>query len=215
MLSVRDTGCGISEEVKAHIFDPFFTTKQPGKGTGLGLATVYGIIKQSGGYIEVDSEWAHGSTFRVFLPRVERPAEEAPAAVTSQPPECGSETVLLVEDEASLRAWMSETLADLGYKVLDASDGHQALAVAASHGSTIHLLLTDVVMPGMSGQELLTRLSPQHPETKVLYVSGYTDDAVVLRSVLSASVAFLQKPFTREALARNIRAVLAGAPEDR
>jgi len=209
MLAVSDTGHGMDSEVLGHIFEPFFTTKAPGKGTGLGLATVHGIVKQSGGHIFVYSEPEHGTTFKVYLPCL----EEAEAIVETTPvpeagPEHGSETVLLVEDEESLRSIVREILEASGYTVIEARHAGHALEIAEGHPAPIHLLMTDVVMPGMSGSELVVRLAASHAETRVLYMSGYTNDAVVLHGVLAAEVAFLQKPFTAEALARKVREVL-------
>jgi two-component system cell cycle sensor histidine kinase/response regulator CckA len=210
MLAVSDTGHGMDLEVQSHIFEPFFTTKDPGKGTGLGLATVHGIVRQSGGHIFVYSELEHGTTFKVYLPRL----EEGETVVEATPAQeaglqRGSETVLLVEDEESLRNMVREILEDSGYTVIEAHDAGHALEIAERHPAPIDLLMTDVVMPGMSGRDLAARLAASHSETRVLYMSGYTDDAVVLHGVLAADVAFLQKPFTPEALARKVREVLA------
>ena len=207
MLAVSDTGHGMTPDVRARIFEPFFTTKGEGKGTGLGLATVYGIVKQSGGHIFVYSEPGAGSTFKVYLPRIEAEAEvEAPAALLA--PARGSETILLVEDEVSLRELVRECLEDCGYTVLDARHGADALVRAAGHKGPIHLVVTDVVMPGIGGRDLVERLAAQHPGLRVLYMSGYTDDAVVHHGVLSEEMDFLQKPFTQEELARKVREVL-------
>ena len=193
-------------EVRKHIFEPFFTTKELGRGTGLGLATVYGIVKQSGGHVEVDTAPGRGTTFHIFLPAVEAPPP-APApsldAVVG-----GSETVLLVEDEAALRSLAQEILRDQGYKVMAAGSGPEALAIAGSHPAAIDLLVTDVVMPGMDGRELADRLLPIHPETRCLFMSGYTDDAIVRRGVREEGMPFLQKPFTIDALALKVREVL-------
>jgi PAS domain S-box-containing protein len=206
VISVTDTGVGMDAEVRKHIFEPFFTTKELGRGTGLGLATVYGIVKQSGGHVEVDTAPGRGTTFRIFLPAVEAP-RPAPAqsldAVVG-----GSETVLLVEDEASLRSLAQEILREQGYKVLAAGSGAEALELARSHKAPIHLLVTDVVMPGMDGRELADRLAPIHGEARCLFMSGYTDDAVVRRGVREEGVPFLQKPFTIDALAQKVREVL-------
>ena len=212
-LAVTDTGTGMDEATQAHLFEPFFTTKDVGKGTGLGLATVYGIVKQSGGYIWVYSEVARGTTVKVYLPRVAGVAESAAAAPLAEPQELrgGSETVLLVEDADPVRALARKSLEACGYTVLDAADGPAALTLSTSHHGGIDVLVTDVVMPGMSGRELAERLAPARPHMKVLYTSGYTDDAMVRQGVLTAGVAFLQKPFVPETLARKVREVLDGA----
>jgi CheY-like chemotaxis protein len=206
VISVTDTGVGMDAEVRMHIFEPFFTTKELGRGTGLGLATVYGIVEQSGGHVEVDTAPGQGSTFRIFLPAVEalRPVllPSLDAVVG------GSETVLLVEDEAALRNLAQEILRDQGYKVIAAGSGREALELAGSHKAPIDLLVTDVVMPGMDGRELADRLGPVHPETRCLFMSGYTDDAVVRRGVREEGMPFLQKPFTIDALALKVREVL-------
>jgi two-component system, cell cycle sensor histidine kinase and response regulator CckA len=212
MLAVSDTGIGIDPQTQAHIFEPFFTTKEKGKGTGLGLATVYGIIKQSGGYIWAYSEPGQGATFKVYLPRVDQPASAAGTNKTTRPSEHGSETILLVEDEPALRAMVRNVLVSKGYQVLEARHGDDALVVSEMHRGTINLLLTDVVMPGMGGRELAEHLVGLYPGLKVLYMSGYTDDAVVHHGVLGSDMAFLQKPFTPETVARKVREVLdAGA----
>jgi len=204
-LLVSDTGCGMDAETQARIFEPFFTTKGPGKGTGLGLATVYGIIKQCGGYIWVYSEVGHGTTFRIYLPVVEGEPEEneARAAMAG-----GSETVLLVEDEVKLRSLARRILESEGYRVLEAPTSMEALLIASRHTGPIHMLLTDVVMPVMSGRELAETLAKRRAEMKILYMSGYTDDTIVRHGVLKSEVAFLQKPFAPEALARKVREVL-------
>ena len=210
MLAVSDTGTGMDEATKARIFEPFFTTKEVGKGTGLGLATVYGIVKQSGGFIWVYSEPGLGTTFKIYLPRVDVVAQNDGGGATSRASasERGIETVLLVEDAAAVRAVMHEALVRQGYTVLDAPTGAEALRIAANHAGPIHLLLTDVVMPGLSGRQLADRLAAVRPETKVLYTSGYTDDAVVRHGVLESGIAYLQKPFTMDGLARKVREVL-------
>ena len=211
MLAVSDTGIGMTEEVSSHLFEPFFTTKPPGKGTGLGLATCYGIIKQNGGHIWVYSEYGRGSTFKIFLPRTaaavasEAPAELPDVTLT------GHETVLVVEDEPLVRAITVETLETLGYKVLQAGSGDEALAVAHEHDEPIDVLVTDVVMPGMGGPALSARLHRERPTLRVLYVSGYTDDAIVHHGVVEPGVQFLQKPFALATLARRIRELLAAS----
>jgi len=209
MLSVGDDGQGMDKETQARIFEPFFTTKEKGKGTGLGLSTVYGIIKQSGGYVLVQSEPGHGTIFRIYLPRVEEAAEPASPVQVPQQQGSGSETVLLVEDEESVRQLVRETLEAKGYHVLEAENGEAALQIANQHSDSIDVLITDVVMPGMSGRELSARLCASHPHTKVLYLSGYTEDAIVHEGVLEAGTAFLQKPFTLQVLARKVREVLS------
>jgi two-component system, cell cycle sensor histidine kinase and response regulator CckA len=208
MLAVSDTGVGMNTGTQARIFEPFFTTKELGKGTGLGLSTVYGIVKQSGGCIWVYSEPGRGATFKVYLPRVEEGAEPATPLVAQASPPRGSETILLVEDEEMLRELIEESLATSGYNVLVAKHGAEALGIAGRREGTIHLLLTDTVMPGMGGRELAKHLVEARQGLKVLYMSGYTDDAVVRHGVLAAEVAFLQKPFTPDALARKVRDVL-------
>jgi two-component system, cell cycle sensor histidine kinase and response regulator CckA len=210
LLSVTDNGCGMGKETQLRIFEPFFTTKEKGKGTGLGLSTVYGIVKQSGGYIFATSEVGQGTTFRIYLPRVEDAIEPL---VPARPMQSvgGSETVLLVEDESSVRQLVRETLQAGGYRVLEAEDGEAALKVASDHGIPIDILITDVVMPGMSGQELSRRLCVLDPELKVLYLSGYTEDSIIREGALEAGTAFLQKPFTLQALSRKVREVLRNA----
>src|SRR5438105_3540144 len=209
-LAVTDSGLGMDEATQAHLFEPFFTTKEVGKGTGLGLATVYGIVKQSGGYIWVYSEPGRGTTVKVYLPRV-RGAAEPPLPAPEPPPlRGGNETVLLVEDAAPVRTLARRSLEARGYRVLDAPDGPSAIELSARHAGEIDVLVTDVVMPGMSGRELAERLAPTRRAMKVLYTSGYTDDAMVRQGVLSAGVAFLQKPFVPDTLARKVRDVLDG-----
>ena len=212
MLTVSDSGTGMDAATKARIFEPFFTTKAQGRGTGLGLATVYGVVKQSGGYVWVYSELGHGTTFKVYLPMVQAPAEKTAPEKTVQGHEPGTETILFVEDEQSVRELVSEYLSARGYQVLDAADGVQALEIAAAHGGKIQLLITDVVMPRLSGRELAARLTAARPNLKVLYISGYTDDSVFRHGVLQGGMDFLQKPFNLKALAAKIREVLERVP---
>ncbi|MFI5235176.1 MAG: PAS domain S-box protein [Gemmatimonadales bacterium] len=207
LLAMTDTGTGMTEEVKARLFEPFFTTKELGLGTGLGLATVYGIVKQAGGHIWVYSELDHGTTFKVYLPRVtEAVTVEHVARHTPVP--TGDETILLVEDEEAVRRITRRILIERGYTVLEASSGDEAVRLAGAHPGPIHLLATDVVMPGISGRELAGRLQAARPKLTVLYLSGYADDAVVRHGILEATVNFLQKPFTMDGLSRKVRQTL-------
>jgi two-component system cell cycle sensor histidine kinase/response regulator CckA len=207
MLAVSDNGCGMDEQTRAKIFEPFFTTKEPGKGTGLGLATVYGIVKQSGGSVEVYSEAGIGTTFKVYLPPTDFSAvRRQPTA--SLPASKGTETILLAEDEDTLRELMRDVLQSKGYTVLAAKDGQEALQVAEQYTGPIQALVSDVVMPRVSGRQLAERLTTVRPGVRVLYLSGYTDDAVVRHGVLDAETAFLQKPVSPNALARKVREVL-------
>ena len=212
LLAVTDTGCGMDEATKARIFEPFFTTKEPGKGTGLGLATVFGIVKQSGGHIGVYSEVGRGTAFKIYLPSVEarRPSGNSHPGLRPNPK--GNETILVVEDEDAVRALTRHGLTMLGYTVLEASRGEDAIRIARQHQGPIQLVVTDVVMPGMGGRQLVERLGRLRPGIKVLYLSGYTDDAVVRHGVLQADTAFLQKPFTPTALAQKVRLVLDSDP---
>jgi len=209
MLAVSDTGCGMDRATAARVFEPFFTTKEPGKGTGLGLATVYGIVKQTGGEIWVYSEPGQGTTFKVFLPRAD--ADGCASATVDRSPVLGSGTILLVEDEDLLRNLIREVLSASGYHVLEAADGVEALRLFEDHEGSISLVLTDVVMPQMSGQALADRLRAARPELKVLFMSGYTDDAVVRHGVQAAEVAFIQKPFSPHQLTRKVQELLRGA----
>jgi PAS domain S-box-containing protein len=208
MLAVSDTGCGLDEQTKARIFEPFFTTKEPGKGTGLGLAMVYGFIKQSEGHVYVYSEPGHGSTFKIYLLAVEavRSSGKLPAAIETMPH--GSETILVVEDDAEVRAFTRHVLQTCGYTVLEAAHGGEAIPLAEEHQGPVHLLVSDVVMPEMGGRRLAERILALKPGIKVLYVSGYTPDAVVRHGVVESEAAFLQKPFTPSVLARKVREVL-------
>ncbi len=207
MLSVSDTGMGMDKETQSRIFEPFFTTKEKGKGTGLGLSTVYGIVKQSGGYVMVQSEEGRGTTFQIYLPRVDGVAEKHTAPV-AHAALGGTETVLLVEDEESVRQLVRETLEAKGYRVVEAQNGESGMAAAAQHDGKIDLVITDVVMPGMGGRELVKQLAQIRPETKVLYLSGYTEDAIVSEGTIESGAAFLQKPFTLQNLSRKVREVL-------
>ncbi len=207
-LSIRDNGCGMSPDVLSHLFEPFFTTKEPGRGTGLGLSTVYGIVKQHRGYIDVQSEPGQGSTFAVYLPRVDaKPAAERAAARERLMPG-GRETVLFVEDEVALRDLMHRVLAKGGYTVLAAGDGLEALALVEAHQARIDVVVTDVVMPRMSGPELATRLRTRDPGIRLLYVSGYTADQLRSQTDLGADATLLAKPFTSDGLLRKVREVL-------
>jgi hypothetical protein len=212
MLGVSDTGHGMNAETLSHMFEPFFSTKELGKGTGLGLATVYGIVRQSGGHVMVYSEPGRGTTFKVYLPRSSEEQEEAEEALAvagvAQPPPAGTETILLIEDEASLRVMIREILESAGYQVLEGPTPEEALAAAGAHAGPIHLVLTDVVLPRMSGRQVAEALRFSRPDARVLYISGYTDDAISHHGILAPGVHFLQKPFTTDALVRKARDVL-------
>jgi CheY-like chemotaxis protein len=208
MISVSDNGHGMDKDTQSRIFEPFFTTKEKSKGTGLGLSTVYGIVKQSDGYLMVESELGCGTTFVIYLPKIEGIAETRDDPPTRKDAMVGSETVLLVEDEESVRQLVKETLERKGYRVLEAENGEAGLTVAAQHQQQIDLVITDVVMPHLGGQELAQRLRASRPEIKVLYLSGYTEDAVVGEGTVESGKAFLQKPFTLQSLARKVREVL-------
>jgi PAS domain S-box-containing protein len=212
MLAVSDTGCGMEAYTCAHIFEPFFTTKEKGKGTGLGLATVYGAIKQSGGNIWVYSEPGRGTTFKIYLPRVVASLEPAPAKVLRASQPQGSETILLVEDEEGIRSLVLGILRAHGYTVLEAGRPLEALAISKKFEGPIHLLFTDVVMPQMSGRDVAEKICASRKNTKVLYMSGYTDQAIAHHGVLNPGVPFLQKPFTPAALTQKVREVLDMVP---
>jgi two-component system cell cycle sensor histidine kinase/response regulator CckA len=206
-IVVRDSGHGMDAETRTRIFEPFFTTKELGKGTGLGLATVYGIVKQSGGYIWVESEPGHGSAFYTLLPRVAEPANHQVLQKVFDF-RSGGETILLVEDDSALRKMAEEVLRDTGYKVVIAQSGAEALQVAAKHRGPLDVLLTDVVMPGMTGRELAGQIVATHPRIQVLYMSGYTDDAIGHHGLQDQTWRLLQKPFTHETLVRHVRDAL-------
>ncbi|MBI4401007.1 MAG: response regulator, partial [Nitrospirae bacterium] len=212
MLAVSDTGGGMDAETQARVFEPFFTTKERGKGTGLGLSTVYGIIKQSGGHIFVQSALGEGTSFKIYLPRLEDPVEAVESEKAPADAPNGTETVLLVEDEPGVRTLVRDTLRQHGYTILEARHGIEALLINNEHVGPIHLLMTDLVMPQMSGREVANRMVPSRPNLRVLYISGYTEDAVIHHGVLNPGTAFLQKPFTPDAVARKVREVLDASP---
>jgi CheY-like chemotaxis protein len=206
-LVVSDNGAGMDAQTRAHLFEPFFTTKERGKGTGLGLTTVFGIVKQSGGGVDVYSEPGHGTSVNVYLPRSDRPATgetKSPAAESSR----GSETILLVEDEEPVRNLVRDTLQREGYTVLDAPNAADARRMGRTYKGPIHLLIADVVMPKEGGRDLAHSLAPQRPSMKVLFMSGYTDLAVVSSGLLNSEAAFIQKPFTPAALSAKVREIL-------
>jgi CheY-like chemotaxis protein len=208
MLRVTDTGGGMTADVQAHVFEPFFTTKHPGKGTGLGLSTVYGIVKQSGGTILVDSAPGSGTTFRIFLPVVERRVPRAPQTEFHNHQSRPTETILLVEDETVVRGLSRRTLQKAGYVVLEAASPREALRIAERHQGVIHLIVTDVVMPELSGPALVHRLTARHTEAKILFMSGYTDDVLAPHHFTDRNAAFLPKPFTPAILTKKVRDVL-------
>jgi two-component system cell cycle sensor histidine kinase/response regulator CckA len=208
MLLVTDTGSGMDDETRQNVFEPFFTTKGPGKGTGLGLATVYGIIRQSQGWIELESAMGRGATFRIYLPCLEEEFIAEPVAPSAATAKKGSETILLVEDESSVRQLLAEILTLDGYSVMNAANAEEALALARTHEGAIQLMVTDVVMPGMNGRELADRMKAARPELKVLFISGYTADVIVHRGVTDHTSALLAKPFTPTVLVAKVREIL-------
>jgi PAS domain S-box-containing protein len=208
LLAVSDNGLGMDEKIREHIFEPFFTTKEKGKGTGLGLPTVYGIVNQLGGNIWVYSEVGHGTTFKIYLPRTDEDAHEYKRSADTEKALQGEETIVLAEDEEMVRKLARRVLEIYGYQVLEVANGGAAILVCERHKGPIHLLITDVIMPEMSGVELATRLTRLHPEMKVLYMSGYTDNNIAHRGVLDEDANFIQKPFSTDALARKVREIL-------
>jgi PAS domain S-box-containing protein len=214
LLALTDTGCGMNEETQSRIFEPFYTTKEMGKGTGLGLATVYGIVKQSGGFIWVYSEEGRGTTFKVYLPRVVSALTEPHAGGPSAEIGRGTETILVVEDAEALRALTKEFLTSCGYTTLEAANGDEAIRIARSYSGVIDLLLTDVVMPRMGGKSLAEQIALIRPDTRVLYMSGYPNDGIVQAGILANGVTLLDKPFTREILSKRVRQVLDAPPRE-
>jgi CheY-like chemotaxis protein len=208
MLAVSDTGTGMDRETQSKIFEPFFTTKESGKGTGLGLSTVYGIVKQSGGNIWVYSEKGQGTTFKIYLPRIEEDVEIEERTTSSSETLTGTETLLLVEDDEIVRQLARQILEMSGYTLLEASTPDEALHLYEQYKDPIHLIITDIVMPGMSGRELAHQLAQKRHDGKVLFMSGYTDNAIVHHGILDEGTHFLQKPFTPDALLRKVREVL-------
>jgi two-component system cell cycle sensor histidine kinase/response regulator CckA len=214
LLAVSDNGAGMDEATQARLFEPFFTTKSSGKGTGLGLSTVFGIVKQSGGSVEVYTEQGRGTSVKVYLPRIDQPVSVDPES-SRKKPKRGSETILLVEDDEMVRTLVRETLQREGYKILDAPGPLEARRIAEQFRPPIQLMITDVVMPKVSGRELAEQLSRKRPDMKVLYMSGYTDNAVLNSGILEKEVAFLQKPFTPGALTEKVREVLEAEKQTR
>jgi len=208
MMAVKDTGIGIDKEIQQRIFEPFYTTKGINKGTGLGLSTVYGIIKQNQGFIWVYSEPGHGSTFKIYLPKNEKTEWIKGKGRTPIEKLSGSETILIVEDDDRLRKLLRITLEKYGYKVLDAGNGEEAIEICNSYDGIIQLMITDVVMPKMNGKEAVDRIQPLYPKMKVIFMSGYTDDAISHHGVLEPGLNFIEKPFKHEQLALKIREVL-------
>jgi nitrogen-specific signal transduction histidine kinase/CheY-like chemotaxis protein len=211
-LAISDTGCGMSDEVKRHLFEPFFTTKPRGEGTGLGLATTYGAIRQSNGHIEVYSEVGKGTTFKIYLPARSEAPESLTPPLESRSVTGGSETILVVEDDERVRNIATQALRNAGYHVLVAGNGEAALAIAGESSEPIQLLVTDVVMPGLNGRQLAERLVQAHPETRTLFTSGYTENIIAHHGVLDRGIEFLSKPYTLQALTRRVREILDQAP---
>ena len=207
-LVISDTGIGMNEETKVHIFEPFFTTKPYGKGTGLGLSTVYGIIKQSEGFIWVESEPEKGCIFKIYFPRIEEEAKDLPAPDIEDKALRGNETILLVEDEDMVRELAVRILEEKGYKVLESSRGEKALEISKKHKNPIDLMITDIVMPGMGGKKLVQKIKQDRPRLKVLYISGYTDEIISQHGVLEEGTQFLQKPFLPQSFLTKIRDLL-------
>jgi len=214
MIAISDSGIGMNSDTQSHIFEPFFTTKGT-KGTGLGLSTVYGIVKQSGGHIWVESDLGKGTTFKIYLPRVAAAPEsvvQVPVVAEPQATEPGKETILLVEDEANLRYLCRQFLEKQGYRVIEAADGAMAMQIVVAHEGTIHLLLTDVIMPGMNGRELAQRVAEIRPNVKVVYMSGYTENVIGQNGTIDAGIELLQKPFNLRDLQHKVREVLDAGP---
>jgi CheY-like chemotaxis protein len=208
MIAVNDNGMGMDEETVSHIFEPFFTTKEKDKGTGLGLSTVYGIVKQSGGYIWVYSEKEKGTTIKVYFPRVDESIKPDTKSEVSAKFLNGTETLLVVEDEDMVREIITHTLNRYSYTLLVANGPDEAFQLCKKYTGKINLLITDVIMQGMSGRDLAQQLSPRYPEMKILYISGYTDDIIIHHGILDQGINFMQKPFTPYTLARKVREVL-------
>ena len=209
MLAVTDTGVGMDDEVRKHIFEPFFTTKPQGEGTGLGLATCYGVVKQSGGHIDVETGIGRGTTFRIYLPRVDAEVDRQPERAKLQQLPGGQETILVAEDEPGVRKLSVDVLRGLGYRVIEASNGEEGIRAATEESDEkIDLLFTDVVMPQIDGKQLADWFEATRPATKVLFTSGYTADAIIRRGILEDRIAFLEKPYTPTTLAQRVREVL-------
>jgi CheY-like chemotaxis protein len=210
VISISDTGIGMDETTQSHLFEPFFTTKNPGRGTGLGLATAYGIIRQSGGAIQISSQLGQGTTVRIYLPPAAAKAPAAEEGARQAGKLTGKETILLVEDEARVRKLIVDVLTARGYQVLEATRGEEAMRLCKAHGGVIDMAVVDVVMPEINGPDLVRQLVPLRPRMLVLYISGYTDEAIVHHGIPESGAAFLQKPFLPDALARKVREVLDG-----